>query len=232
MKLLWLAALLAASLAPAQGKAGYEMKSYLNVNGPQPAAFWCGAPGRVLAVTQPAQMTQPPQPVKLVQWTGNASTWQDYQLGPADSGAGQVYHALTPAGQNISGSPQYFIHSSNIEHVLDPAYRMTRVNEFKVPAGTFQCRYQPQAAFIGATARHSVTIWESGGKVTYSSNRDGAAGVFLTGGTHAGDEYRWTKNGYSYVVTLGAPGAALSVRRGGQLLSREAFLAYSVSVKK
>ena len=115
-------------------------------------------------------------------------TWQNYQLGPADAGAGQVYTALTPAGQTVSHSPQYYIHSSNIENVNDPAYRMTKVGEFKVPAGTFQCRYQPQAAFIGATARHSVTIWESGGKVTYrSSNRDGTVGVYLTGGRHAGD---------------------------------------------
>ena len=219
VKLLWLALLAAAPLASAQG---YEMKSYLNLNGPQPAAYWCDAPGRVLAVTQPAtqpsQMNGQPQPVKLVQWTGASHTWQTYQLGPADSGAGQVYHSLTPAGQRVSASPRYFIHASNIENVNDPAYRMTKVGEFKVPAGTFPCRYQPDAAFIGATARHSVTIWESGSKVTYRSrNRDGTAGVSLTGGRHAGDEYRWTKNGYTYVVNLSS-GATLSVRRGGKVL--------------
>ncbi len=111
-----------------------------------------------------------------MQWTGASHTWQHYQLGPADAGAGQVYHSLTPAGQKVSSPPQYFIHSSNIENVNDPAYRMTKVGEFKVPAGTFPCRSQPNAAFIGATAQHSVTIWESSGRVTYrSSNRDGTA---------------------------------------------------------
>ena len=235
MKPLWLSLLAAASLASAQG---YEMKSYLNLNGWQSAAFWCDAPGRVLAVTQP-QTTQPPQttgkpqPVKLVQWTGANHTWQNYQLGPTDPGAGQLYTALTPAGQTVSDSPDSFIHASNVENVNDPQYRMTRVGEFKLPAGTFQCRYKPNAAFIGATARHSVTVWEAGGKLTYSSsNRDGTPGVYLSGGTHAGDEYRWTRNGYTYALKLGTPGATLSVLRGGKLLSREAFQAYSISIRK
>ncbi|GAA4004756.1 hypothetical protein GCM10022631_14750 [Deinococcus rubellus] len=234
MKFLWLSLLAAAPLASAQG---YEMKSYLNLNGPQPAAFWCDAPGRVLAVTQPvvqpAQMTNQPQPVRLVQWTGPSHTWQNYQLGPADPGAGQIYTALTPAGQQVSDSPQYFIHSSNIENVNDPGYRMTHINGFKVPAGTFGCRYKPNAAFIGATARHSITVWETGSKVTYSSsNRDGTAGTYLTGGSHIGSEYRWNRNGYTYALKLDDPGATLSVLRGDKLLSKETFQAYSVSVRK
>ncbi|WP_161883122.1 hypothetical protein [Deinococcus alpinitundrae] len=230
MKPLWLSLLAAASLASAQG---YEMKSYLNLNGWQPAAYWCDTPGRVLAVTQPPQTTDNPQPVKLVQWTSANHTWQNYQLGPSDPGAGQLYTVLTPAGQPVSDSPGAFIHSSNIENVSDPAYRMTKVGEFKLPAGVFECRYQPQAAFMGATARHSITVWESGGKLTYrSSNRDGTAGVYLTGGTHKGDEYRWTKSGYAYALKLGDPGATLSVLRGGKVLSREAFQAYSVSIRK
>ena len=215
MKPLWLSLLAAASLASAQG---YEMKSYLNLNGWRPAAYWCDAPGRVLAVTQPLQTTgNSSQPVKLVQWTGANHTWQNYQLGPSDPGAGQLYTALTPAGQPVSDSPQYFIHSSNIENVSDPQYRMTKVGEFKLPAGTFPCRSQPQAAFMGATARHSVTVWEAGGKLTYRSrNRDGTPGVDLTGGIHVGDDYRWTRNGYTYVLKLGDPGATLSVLRGGK----------------
>ncbi len=230
MKPLWLFLLAAASLSSAQG---YEMKSYLNFGGWQPAAYWCDAPGRVLAVTQPQRTDNSAQPVKLVQWTGATHTWQNYQLGPSDAGAGQLYTALTPAGQIISDSPNSFIHSSNIENVSDPQYRMTKVGEFKLPGGTFQCRYKPNAAFIGATARHSVTVWEAGGKLTYSSsNRDGTPGVYLTGGIHAGDEYRWTKNGYTYALKLGDPGATLSVLRGGKRLSQEAFQAYSISIRK
>ncbi|AWN24149.1 hypothetical protein DKM44_13690 [Deinococcus irradiatisoli] len=228
MKSLWCLLLAASSLAAAQP---YEMKSYLNFGGWQPAAFWCDTPTRVLAVTQPAS-SDLPQPVKLVEWTGPNMTWNAYQLGRADPGAGQVYHALTPAGQPTSPNPAYFIHSSNIENTQDPAYRMTHINEFKVPSGRFGCRYKPQAAFLGATAHHSITVWEYGGKVTYSStNKGGSGGVYLTGGSHTGQEYRWTNQGYTYLLTLGEPGATLSVLRGGKVLSREPFLAYSISVK-
>ncbi|WP_420595469.1 hypothetical protein [Deinococcus sp.] len=230
MKLLWLSLLAVSSLASARG---YEMKSYLNLNGLRPAAFWCDAPGRVLAVTQPETMADTAQPVKLVQWTGSQASVQNYQLGPAEAGAGNVYTALTPADQQVSQSPKYYVHSSNVENVNDPAYRMTNVSEFKLPAGNFKCLYKPNAAFIGATARHSITVWEYQGKVTYSSsNRTGQGGVYLTGGKHTGDEYRWTKNGYTYALNLGDPGASLSVLRGGKLLSQEAFEAYSVSVRK
>ena len=231
MKPLWLSLLAVSSVASAQG---YEMKSYVNVSGAQPAAFWCDAPGRVLAVTQPDATSDTPQPVKLVQWTGSNARVQNYQLGPSDAGAGNVYTALTPSGQQVSGSPKSYVQSSNVENVNDSQYRMTKVSEFKVPAGTFKCRYKPNAAFIGATARHSVTVWEYQGKVTYSSsNRSGQGGVYLTGGTHIGNEYRWTKNGYTYALNLGGDsGASLSVQRGGKLLSRELFEAYSVSVRK
>ena len=230
MNRLWLLVLASVSLASAQG---YEMKSYLNVSGPQPAAFWCDTPGRVLAVTQPESTPDTSRPVKLVQWTGNKASIQNYQLGPSDAGAGNLYTALTPAGQRVSRSPKYYVHSSNVENVNDPNYRLTHINEFKLPAGTFNCRYKSQAVFIGATARHSITVWEYQGKVTYSSsNRGGSGGVYLTGGTHTGNEYRWTKHGYTYALTLGNPGATLSVLRGGKVLSREAFEAYSVSVGK
>ena len=229
MKRLWLSLLVISSVAAAQND---EMKSYLHLNGYQPAAFWCDAPGRVLAVTQPDSTAGTPQPVKLVQWTGDQVSVKNYQLGPADPGAGQIYNSLTPAGQQVSPSPKYYVHSSNIENARDPGYRMTKVGEFKLPAGTFQCRYKPQAVFIGATARHSITVWEYQGKVTYSSsNRGGPGGVYLTGGTHQGNEYRWTKNGYTYALNLGDSGATLSVLRGGKLLSEEAFEAYSVSVR-
>ncbi|AZI43304.1 hypothetical protein EHF33_11585 [Deinococcus psychrotolerans] len=238
MKLLWIA-LLAASLAAASPTTaqGYEMKSYLNLNGAQPAAFWCDTPERVLAVTQPkgtGGAAQPvTQPVKLLEWAGGDSSVQDYQLGPSDAGAGNLYTALTPAGQKVSQTPRYYVHSSNIENVNDPLYRMTHVNAFKVSAGTFACRYKPQAAFIGATAKHSITVWESGDKVTYSSsNHDGTPGLYLMGGTHSGQHYRWTNNGYTYALTLDDPAATLSVLRGAKVLSKEAFLAYSVSTRK
>ncbi|TSA82430.1 hypothetical protein FNU79_13725 [Deinococcus detaillensis] len=239
MKLLWLSLLAAASLAAASPTTaqGYEMKSYVRFLGFEPAAFWCDAPGRVLAVTQPkgtGGAAQPvTQPVKLLEWAGSDYSVQDYQLGPSDAGAGNLYTALTPSAMPVRDAPTFFIHSSNVENARDPQYRMTHILEFKVPSGTFRCRYKPQAAFVGATALHSVTIWEHQGKVTYAStNHNGTPGVYLTGGQHSGNEYRWYKSGYTYLVKLSFENSSLIVLRGNTVLSNESFQAYSVSVRK
>ncbi|MFC5848382.1 hypothetical protein [Deinococcus petrolearius] len=232
--------LAALALLGTAGAAGYREFSYADVGGHwRPVAAWCDTPGRVLAITAPRGQGAV-RPATLVQWTGGRLSARTWQYGPGEGAAGSSYVALTPAGQQVSDDPTYYVHTSNVENVQDPAYRLTRVVEFRVPAGTFRCRYVPQAAVLAATAKHSVVVWEQGGKVTYASrNRDGTAGVQLTGGTHTqgagGDEYQWRRGGYTYALEVGRDGAAggrLSVSRGGRLLSREALLAYSVSVSR
>ncbi len=219
----------------AQAQAQWQESSYANVGGWQPVQSWCDTPGRVLAVTAPANSGDA---VKLAQWVGGKINIQNWQLGRPDPGAGQIYTPLTPAGQTPSQTPRYFIHSSNIENTTDPAYRMTHINEYVVPAGRFQCRYVPQATVLAATARHTVIVWESGGKVTYASrNRDGTPGLQLTGGTHTRtnggrERYVWNNAGYQYVLEVGqsaGPGGSLSVLKGAKTLSREELLAYSIS---
>jgi hypothetical protein len=229
------------ALLGAASAAGYQESSYANTGqgGWKPVAAWCDASARVLAVTAPSGQGTV-QPTTLLQWTGGNLSAQAWQYGPSEGAAGSIYTALTPAGGKVGGSPNFYVHTSNVENVTDPAYRLTHVVEFKVPAGTFRCRYVPQAAVLAATAKHSVVVWEQGGKVTYASrNRDGTAGVQLTGGIHTrgagGDGYRWQKGGYTYTLRLGGeatPGGSLSVSRGGRTLSTEALLAYSVSVPK
>lgn len=227
------------ALAGTASAAGYQELSYANSGHWQPAAAWCDTPGRVLAVTAPSGQGAV-QPTTLLQWTGGKLSTQAWQYGPGEGAAGSVYTALTPASQQVSDTPNYYVHTSNVENVSDPAYRLTHVVEFKVPAGTFRCRYVPQAAVLAATAKHSVVVWEQGGKVTYASrNRDGTAGVQLTGGMHTrgtgGDQYQWQKNGYTYTLRLGGaatPGGTLDVSRGGRTLKTEPLLAYSVSVPK
>ena len=219
--------------------AGYQEFSYANPGTWQPVAAWCDTPGRVLAVTWEGGggLTRT---ATLAQWVGGRLSTSRWGYGPGEGAAGSSYVALTPAGQQVSDNPNYYVHTSNVENVLDPAYRLTHVVEFKVPAGDFRCRYVPQAAVLAATAKHSVVVWEQGGRVTYASrNRDGTAGVQLTGGTHtqsAGrDLYRWHRGGYTYALEVGrneAVGGRLSVLRGGRTLSTEPLLAYSVSVPK
>lgn len=226
------------ALAPAALAAGFREESFAQVSGGawQSMRFWCDTPGRVLALSGGGAGSG-----TLTQWAGSAGrltarSRTPVTVGADDPGAGQLYTPLTFAGR-AAPTPGFFVHSSNVENVQDPAYRMTHVNEFRVPAGSFNCRYVPQAAVVAATARHSVTVWESGGQVTYASrNRDGTPGVQLTGGTHVTgrerDEYRWNRGGYRYVLVVGtarAPGGELRVERAGRVLSREPLLAYTVS---
>lgn len=246
MQKLWRVAMVVSSVGglaggSVAGAAGYKEFSFGNLGGFKALHSWCDTPGRVLAVSAPAQVDPvTPQPVTFAQWVSGAQTKLAYQLGPQDAGAGQLYTTLTPAGQAVSQTPTYFIHSSNIENTVDPSYRMTHINEYRVPAGTFRCRYVPQAAVLAATAKHSVVVWERAGQVTYSStNRNGTPGVYLTGGTHtqAGgrERYTWARGEYEYVLEVGGagrPGGVLLVRRGGVVQSRFPLLAYTISVPK
>lgn len=238
----WLAALLLCCTSTA---AGFENHSYGNVNGWKDLHSWCDTTARVLAATAPTTddpMT--PQPTTLAQWTGSAQTGLTlrtlpYQLGPTDAGAGQLYTVLTPAAQPVSATPTSYIHSSNIENVSDPTYRMTHINGYVVPAGTFTCRYVPQAAVLAATAKHSLTVWEHAGHVTYASrNRNGTPGTYLTGGTHTRptpgtDRYEWSRGAFRYVLDIGRPGhpgGSIRVLRGGVTVSQYPLLAYTVSL--
>ncbi|WP_189068325.1 hypothetical protein [Deinococcus radiotolerans] len=228
-----LAATLLLSSLPLASAAGFTEASFAQVRAGawSPVRFWCDTPGRVLALS-----TSAPGAGTLMQWVGGARSQVAVTVGADDAGAGQVYTPLTFAGRRAP-APGFFVHSSNMENVQDPAYRLTHVNEFRVPDGSFACRYVPQAAVLAATAKHSVIVWEAGGKVTYASrNRDGTPGVTITGGTRTTRdgraEYRWNRGGYGYVLTVGLAGHAggeLRVERAGRVLSRESLLAYSVS---
>jgi hypothetical protein len=123
---------------------------------------------------------------------------------------------------------------SNVLNVNDPAYRMSAVSGFKTPYEDVRCRYVPDAAFMGVTAKRTVIIWESGGKMTYATrNFDGTPGVYLTGGTRAqddiGPEYTFNKAGYTYLIKFHPYTAFVQVKQGGRLLQTEPFLAYSIS---
>ena len=228
-----LAAALLLTFLPVASGAGFTEASFAQVDAGvwKPVRFWCDMPGRVLALSGAGAGAG-----TLTQWVGGVRSQVPVTVGADDPGAGQLYTPLTFAGR-IAPAPGFFVHSSNVQNVQDPAYRLTRVNEFRVPAGSFACRFVPQAAVVAATARRSVTVWESGGRVTYASrNRDGTPGVQLTGGAHVAgrerDEYRWNRGGYAYVLVVGtarAPGGELRVERAGRVLSREPLLAYTVS---
>lgn len=229
------------ALVSGTGATGWREYSYAEIGTWQPARFWCDTPGRVLAVSTPARV---PGPVTLAEWSGGQRRTSPFRMEPDDAGAGNVYTPLTPAGQPAAQTPRFFVHRSNVENVSDPAYRMTHINDFRVPAGTFRCRFAPQAAVLAATAKHSVTVWESGGRVTYASrNRGGTPGVFLTGGAHTStaqgrERYVWTRAGFRYELEVGNPdvtaqvGGVLTVWQDQRRLRSWPLLAYTLSLPK
>lgn len=228
------------------GAAGYEMKSYVTVGGKTQEAFaWCDAPNRVFAVPQVSGELTKPQPASLVTWlktVRGGPNIDTIQLGAGDGAAGSVYYPLSASGQKTNGGD--YVRLSNVENVLDPAYRMSRVSAFKVANKEYACRYVPQAAFLGVTAQRTVIVWDNGKTATYATrNFDGSAGVYVTGGRRippgmeGGTHYEFSAPGgitYSVNIDANGPktGASVIVRQDGHLEPGQPFLAYSVSLPK
>ncbi|MBZ9716048.1 hypothetical protein [Deinococcus multiflagellatus] len=227
--------------ASAQGPR-FEMRSFVNIGGTmRPAFAWCDAPGAVVALGPWSGAAGAAAP--LVSWTktraGLGAPFRvDAVVGEADTGAGQVHYPLR--WRNGAAWVPGDLHLSNVENVLDPAYRMTRVNAFTLSDVAHPCRYVPQAAFLGVTGKRTVIVWESGGQATYATrNFDGTPGVLVRGGVSPADLRLRSPQGFTGLYTWQAPGGVtyhlnlrrneLTAQRGDRLLLREHFLAYSIS---
>ncbi|MDL2344498.1 hypothetical protein QOL99_10060 [Deinococcus sp. MIMF12] len=244
-----LAALALAGLALAAPHR-YEMRSFVNVEGKvggvQPAFAWCDAPGRVLVLRQfdtpagPARRNAPQYTVtELYEWPKTRAGLgklrrSEVRIGWPDAGAGQTFHSLKATSGPRQGQSGH-LRTSTVENE-DPAYRMTRVNEFRLNGTSYRCRYQPQAVFMGSTAQRTVIVWDNGRAATYATrNFDGTPGMYVTGGKvsydELGPEYIFSgAGGYSYRVKYHDSSAFVQVRRNGKMLQSEHFLAYSVSM--
>lgn len=232
-------------LSPAAAAA--QMNSYMLVGKKTiPAFAWCDAPDRVLAVTAPPSSLSGPQdvqPVTLLRWLKNKPQQAgsfNYKLGPTEGATGSSFYGLVPAGFKATPelSSKYFVQLSNVQQ--PPEYRMRRVVQFKTMQGGNTCRYVPNAAFMGVTAKRTVIVWDEGDVITYATrNFGGGPGAFVTGGRkqrtqEGGTFYTFaTEDGYSYRLTVdeygSAGGARLDVQRNGKRVLKEPFLAYSVS---
>lgn len=243
-KLLWTGLVLAgtASATP------YAVQSYVKVGQTtRPAFAWCDAKDRILAVTAPAPALSGPDDVRevnLLRWLKSKPEPSNfrYKLGPMEGAAGSTYVGLIPAGFKATRdlASQYFIHISNVESPAGMGYRMQRVVRFKLPLGEYACRYVPNAAFVGATSKRTVIVWDEGDTITYTTrNFSGAPGVYVTGGhktvsVKGGNVYEFkTEDGYRYRVwvdNLGpGTGSRVEILRNAKTISTETFLAYSVS---
>lgn len=225
----------------------YEMKSYVQVgNATRPAFAWCDAPDRILAVTAPSPPLSGPNDVRevsLLRWLknkpGTVGNFR-YKLGPSEGAAGSTYVGLIPAGFKATRelASRNFIQLSHVQR--PPEYRMGRVVKVNTMQGGNTCRYVPNAAFMGVTAKRTVIVWDEGDAITYATrNFDGKPSVYVTGGRkirsiEGGSTYEFkTEDGFQYRVVIDdygpGTGAFIHVARNGSLKSREPFLAYSVS---
>ncbi|MFC6592601.1 hypothetical protein ACFP81_13295 [Deinococcus lacus] len=220
------------------------MQSYVSPDGtPRPSRLWLGATRRIrwLALTQPGDPAQDGLPQATLLTWNKRQMGQPQQsrvsVGRPDPGAGQVYRSLRVLDGPRKGQSGY-LHTSNIEDVQDPAYRMTKTGEFKLGDEVYKCRYVKDAAFIGVTSKRTVIIWDNGKTATYATrNFDGTPGVFVAGGKvqydELGPEYIFPANSeVSYLVHYHEYSAFLGVVRGGHIRSTELFLAYSFSIPK
>ena len=231
---------------PAPQTGQYLMTSSMG-NG-QSLSAWCDVPNRVLALMPYAVVSNTTfSGGELYEWPKTAAGLgriraSAFEWSGHDAGAGQVYQSfklLDGPRKGQSGA----VHTSNIENVQDPAYRMTKTGEFKLGNEVYKCRYVKDAAFIGVTAKRTVIIWDNGKTATYATrNFDGSAGIYVTGGkisrpvngkTHS--EFA-SSGGYAYRVSNSVrsspAGLALHVFRDNKAISEEPFLAYSVSIPK
>ncbi|WP_261664984.1 hypothetical protein [Deinococcus sp. Marseille-Q6407] len=215
------------------------MHSYIQTTAGHPvqALAWCDAPDAVLALSRPP--TDVGGVATLYRWRkgsvpGVQESWP-VRVGRADPGAGNIYYPLAFPGRQLTDqNNRDYLHISNVENAHDPEYRMTRVGEMMLNGQRHSCRYVPQAAFMGATDRRTVIIWDNGRTATYATrNFDGSPGVYVTGGqrsqTSAGvNIYRFpAPGGYVYNVSTGGEDAKVTVIQRGVTRLSEPFRAYS-----
>lgn len=227
--------MLALTLLGWAGAAGYQMDSVLQAGGKaQPLFAWCDAPDGVYALTQFDSRKPLGSRVQLYGWPkrGSAVRVTNVTMGESDGAAGSIFY---PFGTGKTAqNPNNYVRISNVENVLDPAYRMTHVGEFNLGGINHRCRYVPDAVFMGVTAQRTVIIWEGADNgATYATrNFNGQPGVSVKGTKVAGGYQFRTSDGYLYTLT-GQPGQKrVEVRRGGKLLRSEVFRTYSESVPR
>jgi len=205
----------------------------------QPAAVLCDAPDRVVTLSNSGSASIAVYRQFLKANPGRV-TRTLYSVGAPGGAAGSIYRPLYPLRDGVdTGRYTYFFRTSNVQGTAS-GETMDRVSLNTPLDGQLSCRWASGTVFLGVTPDRTAIIRAAGGRVTYTSRDfDGRGGVTLTGGRHGHsvegqDEYTWTTpDGYSYGLEVGTvsggPGATLTVSRGGQMLLREGFLAYSVS---
>ena len=177
---------------------------------------------------------------------GGVARSADYDIGPGDPGAGQVYYPVRRGGAE-AGS----LHAVNPGMVADPPGALTpTLMSARLGADGGACRWAPGVRLLGLTSRRTVMITRSAdGRLRYKAfgfpggapivesgpGRSTAPDLRLDGGREArwasGSRFTFAGRG-GYAYQLDAPNAAgrpatLTVLKDGRLAQRETLLAYT-----
>ena len=168
-----------------------------------------------------------------------------FDIGPGDPGAGQIHYPVRDR-DGLLGE----LHEVNPGMVADPPGALTPTfMSVKLGSGGGRCRWEPGMRFLGVTARRSVEVTQGAdGRLRYAAfgfdrpsavverppGQSSAPSLVVEGGREtarsAGARFDFEAGGFGYRVE--APNAAgaratLTVLRGGRVVQREAFLAYT-----
>lgn len=176
-------------------------------------------------------------------------SYRAYMVGRADPGAGNVVYPLTARdGRPGTGGLRAFNPGvlAQPERALTPTFTSVTLNGAAV-----SCRWLLGTRLLGYSSRRSVLVTEApGGGLTYESfdfktaaplvesaeaQQSTVPSLRVSGGVRRllgeGELFTFENAGYTYTVRVaragGAPGASLTVSRGGRVLQTERLTGYT-----
>ena len=219
------------------GAAAPDVRTAVAVAGRMtPAWFVCDAAGPFDFVVGQKDSRGQARIFRFSKVAPNSPSSAVYAVADGDAGAGQVHYALTHKGRDAGD-----LHAVN-PGVFDPPAALPPLSSVEVDGVRAECRLEEGLIFTGFTARRGVSVIRSAkGELTYRTfdfARPNAATPSAEAGggsltrRGAGGAFRFGKAGYGYEIAIPAAASApatLTVTRGGRLVQREPFLAYSAA---
>jgi hypothetical protein len=218
---------------------------------PKQAWFICDGTdsGRLFLVGLPNRARRLPILV-LDKSRRTASSVDEFDLGPPDPGAGQVYWPLTTRRTRDAGN----LHAFNPGALGEPSNATTPTfGSIRLRSLHSSCRWVERTRLMGYSARRSFLITQAAnGDLVYSTfdfrdaakaktlapdgaQRTTTPSLTIAGGKETKDGLVFRNDGYVYTVEAAPPGrpprADVLVSKGGKLISAEALQAYTVAPK-
>ncbi|MGY2893256.1 hypothetical protein [Deinococcus sp. UYEF24] len=185
-------------------------------------------------------------------------SYQNYRVGAADAGAGQVYYPLTPSAPSSDGSGgPNAVGSFNPGALTHPEQVLTpNIVTLKSAELSGDCRWTLNTRLLGFDKSRSFVVSQApGGALTYQTwnygdpvrkvNPDGVQrtstpSLSIAGGTRtlssSQETFTFQNAGYTYTVRVarqGQPaGASVTVSRGGKVVQTEALTGYTYAVRR